>query len=106
MNDISRTTGRFAGSCTVELTTQQQPYDNSKGVLELLSIWAAMLDAIRRLCDANIVVYRALDVHGTYYYHIYRVLMDYSWITRALLTCTACTFSVSNRGFPLRLPCI
>ena len=33
--------------------------------------------------------------HGIY---VYRSIMDYSsWIPRALLTCTACTFSVSQR---------
>ena len=62
--------------------------------------------------------YRASDVHGTYYSWItssssvlfsggqarhlrlscyHGLLLDYSsWFTRALLTCTACTFSVSQ----------
>jgi len=39
--------------------------------------------------------YRASDAHGTYYF---RIIVFYSWIisswiTRALLTCTACTVS-------------
>ena len=79
-----------------------------------------MLDAIRH--RVNISYYRASDAHGTYFNRIVifdswitsssSVLfsggqarhlrlsfyyLDYSsWITRALLTCTACTFSVSQ----------
>ena len=77
---------------TVELTTQAEHYgDHSNGVLEL---WNCDLRRCTPSC--KYILYRASDVHGTYYDHIVHYYLDYSsWITRALLTCTACTISVS-----------